>query len=213
MSTVTKGLNFNETKCLQRVINLAPTDYTHRGSQKEEQQATSIERTSTAVLSTVWLVLNEVSPALVSPNMTPIVLPLLLYLSQLIVSTRKLRFAMDKIFDLESEVQTMRTRPPQVVERADPGTVAEAVRLRDRATGLAEETRRAQRAAAESREAVGRELAINQVGFEFEHRGTQQPFGARDEPLRMPHSNEEAKSSTEGKVDRAFDLLSTPRRL
>lgn len=52
-----------------------------------------------------------------------------------------------------------------MVERADPGTVAEAVRLRDRATGLAEEVKRAQRAAAESREAVGRESAINQVLF------------------------------------------------
>ncbi|CAM9600055.1 unnamed protein product [Laminaria digitata] len=81
---------------------------------------------------------------------------------KLIVSTRKLCLARDKIFDLESELQTMRTRPPQVVERADPGAVAEAVRLRDRASGMAEEARRAQKAAAESREAVGRGLAINQ---------------------------------------------------
>lgn len=66
----------------------------------------------------------------------------------------------------------MRTRPPQVVERADPGAVAEAVRLRDRASGMAEEARRAQRAAAESREAVGRGLAINQVLFEFERKHT-----------------------------------------
>lgn len=90
---------------------------------------------------------------------------------------------MDKIFDLESEAQTMRTRPPQVVERADPGTVAEAVRLRDRATGMVEEARRAQRAAAESREAVGRELAINQVEFKLEYKDAQQSSGARDEPL------------------------------
>lgn len=86
---------------------------------------------------------------------------------------------MDKIFDLESEAHTMRTRPPRVVERADPGTVAEAARLRDRAAGMAEEARRAQRAAAESREAVGRELAINQVEFEFKRKYTQHSSGAR----------------------------------
>lgn len=95
-------------------------------------------------------------------------------MSQLFLSTHKLRLAMDKIFELESEAQAMRTRPPHVVERADPGTVAEAVRLRDRATCMAEEARRAQRAAAESREAVGRELAINQVGFEFKRKDTRQ---------------------------------------
>lgn len=57
----------------------------------------------------------------------------------------------------------MRSRTPQVIERADPGAAVEIMRLRDRATAAEEQARRAQRATAEAREAVGRESAINQA--------------------------------------------------
>ena len=57
----------------------------------------------------------------------------------------------------------MRLSPPQVVERADPGTVMEVIRLRDKVGAREEQARRAQRTAAEAQEAVGRESAINQV--------------------------------------------------
>lgn len=57
----------------------------------------------------------------------------------------------------------MRSRPPQVIERADPGAAVEIMRLRDRTIATEEQARRAQRAAAEAREAVGRESAINQA--------------------------------------------------
>ena len=57
----------------------------------------------------------------------------------------------------------MRVSPPQVVERADPGTVMEVMRLRDKVGAREEQARRAQRTAAEAQGAVGRESAINQV--------------------------------------------------
>lgn len=57
----------------------------------------------------------------------------------------------------------MRVSPPQVVERADPGTAIEVMRLRDKVAAREEQARRAQRTAAEAQEAVGRESAINQV--------------------------------------------------
>lgn len=57
----------------------------------------------------------------------------------------------------------MRSSPPQVVERADPGTAIEVMRLRDKVAAREEQARRAQRTAAEAQEAVGRESAINQV--------------------------------------------------
>ncbi|CAB1117240.1 unnamed protein product [Ectocarpus sp. CCAP 1310/34] len=69
------------------------------------------------------------------------------------------------MFQLESEAQSMRSSPPQVVERADPAAVAEVMRLRDKVAARDEQARRAQRAAAEAQEAVGRESAINQ-GFQ-----------------------------------------------
>lgn len=71
--------------------------------------------------------------------------------------------ARDRIFQLEEDVQSLRARGPQVIERADPSSVAEATRLRDRASALEEEVRRAQRTAAEAREEVGRESIVGQV--------------------------------------------------
>eukprot|EP00752_Nemacystus_decipiens_P016427 g14684.t1 len=56
----------------------------------------------------------------------------------------------------------MRLSPPQVVERADPGTAIEVMRLRDKVASQEEQARRAQRTAAQAQEAVGRESAINQ---------------------------------------------------
>lgn len=50
-----------------------------------------------------------------------------------------------------------------MVERADPGSVVEIMRLRDKLAAREEQARRAQRTAAEAQEAVGRETAINQV--------------------------------------------------
>ncbi|CAN0294888.1 unnamed protein product [Ectocarpus sp. 12 AP-2014] len=73
--------------------------------------------------------------------------------------------ARERIFQLESEAQSTRSSPPQVVERADPAAVAEVMRLRDKVAARDEQARRAQRAAAEAQEAVGRESAINQ-GFQ-----------------------------------------------
>lgn len=63
----------------------------------------------------------------------------------------------------------MRSRPPQVVERTDPGTAAEITRLRDKVATREEQARRAQRSAAEAQEAVGRETAINQVGENYSY--------------------------------------------
>lgn len=67
------------------------------------------------------------------------------------------------MFELESEAQDLRARPPQVVERADPETAAEAVRLRNQAAAIEEHARRAHRDAADAREALGRESAVNQA--------------------------------------------------
>lgn len=79
------------------------------------------------------------------------------------VSAREVCLARERIFQLESEAQSMRLSPPQVVERTDPGTAIEVMRLRDKVAAREEQARRAQRTAAEAQEAVGRESAINQV--------------------------------------------------
>ncbi|CAM9617578.1 unnamed protein product, partial [Ectocarpus fasciculatus] len=82
---------------------------------------------------------------------------------QLIASAHEVWTARERIFRLESEAQSMRSSPPQVVERADPAAVTEVMRLRDKVAARDEQARRAQRAAAEAQEAVGRESAINQA--------------------------------------------------
>lgn len=64
---------------------------------------------------------------------------------------------------MEAETQSLRARPPEIVERADPESVTEVVCLRDRAAFMGEQTRRAQIAAAEAREEVGREVAVSQA--------------------------------------------------
>ncbi|CAM9589536.1 unnamed protein product, partial [Ectocarpus sp. 4 AP-2014] len=84
---------------------------------------------------------------------------------QLIASAHEVWIARERTFHLESEAQSMRSSPPPVVERADPAAVAEVMRLRDKVAARDEQARRAQRAAAEAQEAVGRESAINQ-GFQ-----------------------------------------------
>ncbi|CAM9337119.1 unnamed protein product [Hapterophycus canaliculatus] len=71
--------------------------------------------------------------------------------------------ARERMFQLEAETQSMRSRPPQVIERADPGAAVEIMRLRDRTSATEEQARRAQRDAAEAREAMGKESAINQA--------------------------------------------------
>lgn len=78
-------------------------------------------------------------------------------------SAREAGLAQERIYQLESDAQSMRLSPPQVVERTDPGSAIEVMRLRDKVAAREEQARRAQRAAAEAQEAVGKESAINQV--------------------------------------------------
>lgn len=87
---------------------------------------------------------------------------MLLY-AKLVALASEVCLGKERIFQLESEVQSMRLSPPQVVERADPGTVVEVMRLRDKVTAREEQARQAQRVAAEAQEVIGRESAINQV--------------------------------------------------
>lgn len=83
--------------------------------------------------------------------------------TQLAVSTSELQKARDRVFKLELETQHLRSRPSHVVMRSDPGMVAEATRVWDRATTAQDQARLAQRAAFEACEAVGRETAKNHV--------------------------------------------------
>lgn len=88
-----------------------------------------------------------------------------LFRTQLVDVAREVCLGRERIFQLETEVQSMRSSPPQVVERADPGTFVETMRLRDKVAAREEQARRAQRAAAEAQEVIGRESAINQVNI------------------------------------------------
>eukprot|EP00903_Cladosiphon_okamuranus_P009302 g8874.t1 len=81
---------------------------------------------------------------------------------QLVASAREVCLARERIFQLESDAQSMRLSPPQVVERIDPGTAIEVMRLRDKVAAREEQARRALKTAAEAQEAVGRESAISQ---------------------------------------------------
>ncbi|CAM9742194.1 unnamed protein product, partial [Discosporangium mesarthrocarpum] len=76
------------------------------------------------------------------------------------------RRSREQLSALRSEVQALRCRPPEVVERVDPAAAAgrggEAGRLRDRVCMLEEVGKEARRAAKDASEAVGRELAVNQ---------------------------------------------------
>lgn len=86
-----------------------------------------------------------------------------MFFRQLIIANDAVRLARNRIFELEAEAQSLRAQPPGVVKRADPDSVAETIRLRDRVALKEEETRRAQRAISEARQDVGKEVAINQV--------------------------------------------------
>ncbi|CBJ48389.1 hypothetical protein Esi_0002_0169 [Ectocarpus siliculosus] len=145
---------------------------------------------------------------------------------QLITSANEVWIARERIFQLESEAQSIRSSPPQVVERADPAAVAEVMRLRDKVAARDEQARRAQRAAAEAQEAVGRESAINQ-GFQRDvdnarHRlltvqGSLAELSEENAGLRRELENERIKTVAGSRrladaVDRQDNALAEVRR-